>query len=133
MRPELTIDLVREAVRETVQGVIEDLGSDPDTDRDTLIERLDEECDTLWGRLVYMGRIDQWGADDLARHASECGVILKTAEVDAWVEDDNGLWQGLTFGILPCMAYYSLRNLLHQAMKDAGHDSNEDRPSAKEE
>jgi hypothetical protein len=57
-------------------------------------------------------------------------VILKAAELDAWVEDDEGLWQGLTFGVLPAMAYYSLRNLLYQAMKDAGHDSNDDRPFA---
>jgi hypothetical protein len=120
------LDLIREAVAETVNDIIGDC--DRDTDRETLIERLDEECDSLWGRLVSHGRIDQWDADDLAAHAGECAAILKLAKADAWVEDDAGLWEGLTFGVLPSMAYFSLRNLLYQAMKDAGHDSNDDRP-----
>jgi hypothetical protein len=51
-KPELTIERVRDAVRDTVQDVIRDYAGDPDTDRATLIERLDEECDTLWGQLV---------------------------------------------------------------------------------
>lgn len=60
-------------------------------------------------------------------------MIIQVAKADAWVEDDHGLWDGLTYGVVPSMAYFSLRNLLYQAMKEAGHDSNEDRPFATEE
>jgi hypothetical protein len=129
----LTIEHVRDQVKSTVADIIADYKGEPDTDRETLTERLDEECDTLWGQLVYMGRIDQWDEDTLSEHAQECGVIIKTAKADAWVEDDRGLWEGLTYGVLPSIAYFSLRNLLYQAMADAGHDSNEDYPFAKDE
>lgn len=123
-----TIESVRESVAETVKDMIDDL--DFDTDRETMIERMDEECDSLWGNLVYMGRIDQWDEDTLANHAAECGTIIKVARQDAWVEDDSGLWEGMTYGVLPSMAYFSLRNLLYQAAKDAGVDSNDDQPLA---
>jgi len=120
----------REAVRDTVAGIIEDYRDQPDTDRETAIERLDEECDTLWGQLVCLGRIDQWDVDTLVRHAGACAAIIKTAEEDAWIEDDAGLWDGLAYGVLPAIAYFSLRNLLYQALKDAGHDTNDDKPFA---
>jgi hypothetical protein len=123
---------VRANIEETVDDIIGDYRDDPETDRETLIERMDEECDSLFGRLVKQGRIDQYSVDDLVETAADCAAIIKLAEQDAWVEDDHGLWDGLTFGILASIAYFSLRNLLYQAMKDAGHDSNEDRPFSKE-
>ena len=123
---------VRAKIEETVAEIIGDYRDNPETDRETLIERMDEECDTLFGRLVKQGRIDQYGVDDLVETAADCAAIIKLAEQDAWVEDDHGLWDGLTYGILASIAYFSLRNLLYQAMKDAGHDSNEDRPFSKE-
>jgi hypothetical protein len=130
MSKSLTTASVRDAVRDTVADIIEDYRDESDTDRETVIERLDEECDTLWGQLVCMGRIDQWDVDTLVRHAGACAAIVKTAEEDAWVEDDDGLWDGLTYGVLAAVAYYSLRNLLYQALKDAGHDTNDDTPFA---
>jgi hypothetical protein len=126
----VTTASVREAVRDAVAGIIDEYQDQPDTDRESVIERLDEECDTLWGALVCAGRIDRWDVDTLARYAGACAAIIKTAAEDAWVEDDEGLWDGLTYGVLPAVAYYSLRNLLYQALKDAGHDTNEDRPFA---
>src|SRR5712692_3920894 len=129
----MTIPLeVRDKIGETVAEIIGDYQDDPETDRETLIERMDEECDALFGRLVKQGRIDQYTVDDLVETASDCAAIIKLAEQDAWVEDDYGLWDGLTYGILASIAYFSLRNLLYQAMKDAGHDSNEDRPFSRE-
>jgi len=133
MSKALTPASVSEAARDTVASIIEAYGDQPDTDRETVIERLDEECDTLWGQLVCMGRIDQWDVDALVRHAGDCAAIIKTAEDDAWVEDDDGLWGGLTYGVLPAVAYYSLRNLLYQALKDAGHDTNDDQPFANDD
>src|SRR5216684_4004353 len=122
---------VRDKIGETVAEIAGDYRDDPETDRETLIERMDEECDSLFGRLVKQGRIDQYTVDDLVETASDCAAIIKLAEQEAWVEDDYGLWDGLSYGILASIAYFSLRNLLYQAMKDAGHDSNEDRPFSK--
>jgi hypothetical protein len=119
---------VRALIEETVADIIGAYRDKPETDREALIERMDEECDTLFGRLVKQGRIDQYSVDDLVETAGDCAAIIKLAEQDAWVEDDHGLWDGLTYGILASIAYFALRNLLYQAMKDAGHDSNEDRP-----
>jgi hypothetical protein len=130
MNETLTTASVREAVRDAMADIIEQYKEQPDTDRETVIERLDEECDALWGHLVCWGLIADWDADTLVRHADECAAIIKTAADDAWVEDDDGLWNGLTYGVLPAVAYYSLRNLLYQALKDAGHDTNEDQPFA---
>ncbi len=123
---------VRDKVGETIAEIVGDYRDDPETDRETLIERMDEECDSLFGRLVKQGRIDQYTVDDLVETAADCAAIIKLAEQDAWVEDDYGLWDGLTYGTLASIAYFSLRNLLYQAMKDAGHDSNEDHPFSKE-
>jgi hypothetical protein len=121
---------VREAVCDAVASIIEQYQDQPDTDREAVIERLDEGCDSLWGHLVCWGLIAEWDVDTLARHADECAAIIKTAADDAWVEDDDGLWDGLTYGVLAAVAYYSLRNLLYQALTDAGHDTNEDQPFA---
>jgi hypothetical protein len=128
-----TIEQVREAVKSTVEHVIAAYKDEPDTNRETIIDRLDEEADTLFGQLVYMGRIAQWDVDVLTNHAADCGAIIEAAKWDAWVEDDNGLWEGMTYGVLGAVAFYSLRNLLYQAMKDAAHDTNDDFPFAKEE
>lgn len=124
---------VRETVENIVADVISDYKDQPDTDRETVIERLDEECDTAWGQLVQHGRIDQYDADDLINTAEACGTILKVAKADAWVEDDRGLWEGLTYGAVASQAYFSLRNLLYNALKQAGHDTNDDLPFAAEE
>lgn len=129
----LTAEEVRSAIADTVADIIEDYKDDPDTDRETLIERMDEECDAMWGRLVQHGMISEYDAQDLARTATACGVIIEVAEEDAWGEDDRGLWEGLTYGVLASQAYFSLRNCLYKAMKDAGHDSNDDLPFAKDE
>ena len=125
---QLTDEQVRDAVKSTAQEIIDDLASD--TDRETLIDRMDEECDTLWSQLVQHGRIDQYDSDDLVRCAGACGTIITVAEADAWVETDTGLWEGLTYGVVPSIAYFSLRNLLYSALKDAGVDSNDDEPLA---
>jgi hypothetical protein len=133
MSDTLSMADVHKAVAATVDEVIGEYKDQPDAGRETLIERLDEECDTLWGQLVYQGRIDQWDADTLANHAGECAAIIQAAKRDAWVEDDEGLWQGLTYGVVASIAYFSLRNLLYQALVVAGVDSNNDLPFAAEE
>lgn len=126
----LTQEKVREAVADCVAGIICDFKDAPDIDREAVVERLDEECDHLFGSLVQYGRIDEYGARDLARSAQPCAAIIEVAEADAWVEDDHGLWEGLTYGVLASIAYFSLRNLLYKKLADEGHDSNEEYPFA---
>jgi len=127
MTTELTSTKVWEEVCETVRDMIHDLPID--CDRETLIERIDEECDSLFGRLVKHGRIDQYDVDDLVNTAGECAAIIKCAESCAWVEDDNGLWDGLTYGVLASIAYFSLRNCLTEACKSEHEvDVNDDQP-----
>jgi hypothetical protein len=126
MTETLTVEKVREEVASTISEMLDDL--DADTDRNTLIERMDEECDGLWGNLVKHGRIDQYDVDDLIETAAPCALVLKVASEDAWVENDHGLWEGLTYGVLASIAYFSLRNLLYEACKAEGVDSNEELP-----
>ena len=123
---------VRAAVKAVVDDVIDDFRNSQ-IDRETVIERLDEETDTLFGQLVRHGRIDQYDVDDLVATAQSCASVIKVAEADAWVEDDYGLWDGLKYGVLASVAYFSLRNLLYQGLKDEGHDTNDDHPFAAEE
>ncbi len=126
----ISIEAVQQAVKDAVTGITADYENAPDTDRGTLMDRIFEETDTMFGNLVKQGRIDSYGADDLIETAQPCAVIIQTAKADAWVEDDCGLWEGLTFGVLASVAFFSLHNLLYQAMADAGHDSNDDYPFA---
>ena len=119
---------IQEAVTDTYKDVIRDYVELPDTDRETLIKRLDQEGKDLFGLFVQTGHIDQYDAEDLVQTASACAVIIQTAEADAWVEDDSGLWEGLTFGVLATIAFYSLRNLLYQKMENFGYDSNKKYP-----
>jgi hypothetical protein len=120
---------VRTAVADTIQDIIADYKDAPETDREALIERLDAECDTLFGSLVmHGGRICDYDVDDLIATAGPCAEIIRVAQEDAWVEEDRGLWEGVTYGMLACVAYFSLRNLLYQALADAGHDTNDDLP-----
>ncbi len=133
MATELTIEQVRKAVADVVESVVADFENKPDTDREEIIERMDEECDTLFGQLVRQGRIDKYDVDDLIATAGPCAAIIATAKKDAWVEDDSGLWEGLTYGVLASVAFFSLRNLLNQELLDAGYDTNNDYPFAKDE
>ena len=126
----LTQEKVREAVADSVAGVINYFKDAPATDREQVIEVLDEECDDLFGWLVQHGRISEYDARDLAMSAQPCSAIIEVAEADAWVEDDHGLWEGLTYGVLASIAYFSLRNLLYKKLADEGHDSNEEYPFA---
>ena len=129
----LTEQEVRDSVQATCTDIIGDYKGEPETDRETLLERMDEETDALFGQLVQHGRIDQYDVQDLVRTAQPCATIIEVGERDAWVEDDAGLWDGLTYGVAASIAYFTLRNLLYEALKDRGHDSNDDRPFAVEE
>ena len=128
MKPITEAD-VREAVKAVVDDMIDDYRNSL-IDREAVIERTVEETDALFGQLVHHGRIDQYDADDMVATAQPCAMVIKVAASDAWVEDDYGLWEGLKYGVLASIAYFSLRNLLYQTLKDEGHDTNDDQPFA---
>jgi hypothetical protein len=118
---------VREAAVETVNEIITDIGQ-ADTDREALLDRVNEEADALFGRLVRYGRIDRYDVDDLIATAGPCALILQVAKEDAYVADDAGLWEGLTYGVLAAVAYHSLENLIHAELERRGFDINADFP-----
>lgn len=131
MRATLTKGKIRTAVKDAIRSIIDDYKGEPETGREAVIERLDEECDALFGNLVKRNPIDQYDSDDLVNTAAPCAAIVAYAKENAWVEDDSGLWEGMTFGVLASIAYFSLRNVLYRALADSGHDTNEDFPFAK--
>lgn len=126
----ITEEQARAAVSEAVDGLIKEFKDQPDVDRETVMERLDEYTDDVFGSLVKQGRVSDYNVDDLVETAQPCATIIKVADEDAWVEDDSGLWDGLTFGVLASIAYFSLRNLLYKALEEKGHDTNDEHPFA---
>lgn len=122
---------VRREVRNVVAGIKADRKSgyyNAETKRDTLIERLHEDADNLFGRLVMDKLTSDYTVDDLVETALPCATIIKVAEEDAWVEDDEGLWEGAKFGVLASIAYCSLEHLLYQALNNANIDTNDEHP-----
>lgn len=117
---------IREAIDTRLDEIV--LGASPTTHREDIIDKLDKACDDAWGDLVRDGCLDQYDVDDLTETVESVAQILRYAKKHAWVEDDSGLWEGLTYGLPACIAYYSLRNCFYQAMADRGHDTNDDFP-----
>jgi hypothetical protein len=117
---------IAKAIEACIAELIDECNAE--TDREEIIENLDQACDDLWGNLVRGGMITEYMVDDLVATATECAAIIEYAEEHAWVEDDHGLWEGLTYGVLASIAYFSLRNCLYQALADMGYDTNEDFP-----
>lgn len=131
----LTVAKVKRSVKDLAKEVKQEFQSgyfQKDTDREKLIEWLDESCDSLWGNLVMQGRLDKYDVEDLIRTAHDCGIILKVAQEENCIETDSGLWEGLQYGVLASMTYFSLRNLLYYALKNVGIDSNEEYPFARQ-
>lgn len=119
---------IREEINTRLDDIIEDY--DAETDREELIDRCTEENDAAWGNLVKHHRLDQYTVSDLTETAADCAAIIEFAEANAWVEDDSGLWEGLTYGVLASIAYSSLRNCFYQLLCDRDIDSNDDLPFA---
>jgi hypothetical protein len=122
----LTQEEVRDAVQEFVREYKERF--DADCNRNDVIDQMSESCDELWGKLVKEGRLDQYRLDDLVETVADCATVITVAEEDAWVEEDSGLWEGITYGVVPCIAYHSLNNLMYNALKRAGIDTNDEEP-----
>ena len=130
----LTAKQVRSAVLEFVDNIKYDYRNgqyDATTHRDTILERMNEDLDhRIWSKLVKNGQLHQYDVEDMLETAQACLTIINVAKQDAWVEDDNGLWQGCSYGVFAIIAFYSLHNLLYTALKKAGADTNTKYPFA---
>lgn len=119
---------IKHAIEDALDTILNDF--DADTDREEVIDRLDEESNTVWTELIKYGRIDEYTVDDLVETAADCATIIEFAEKRGWVETDSGLWEGLVYGVLASIAYNSLRNCFYQLLNDRGYDTNDEYPFA---
>ena len=126
------IRLSKREVRKQVNCVVKEAKESftNDSDRNEVIEWLDDQCDSMWADMVQYGLLADYNLDDLRRTLGACTAILQVAEEDAWIESDSGLWEGVTYGVVPIIAFYSLRNCLYAALERAGYDTNNDYPFA---
>lgn len=119
-------------IRNTIDNALDDIIADcgPETNREELIDRLDDANDDAFSEMVKYGSIAAYDVYDMVDTCAECADIIRFAEKYDWVEDDNGLWEGFTYGMLACIAYFSLRNCFYEMLSKRGIDSNEDLPFA---
>jgi hypothetical protein len=89
---------------------------DHEDDREQHLDDIYMEIDGWWGDNVKSGRIDQYDIDDLMETLPACIEIFEFAGRIAWIEDDNGLWDGLVYGVIPAIAYHSLSNVFYQLL-----------------
>ena len=122
----ITAKEVWEDVNRVAGDIIEDM--DQDSDRDSVLERCDEEADVLWCQLSQGGMIQDYRLSDMVETLQASEAIIRMAQEKNCVETDTGLWEGVTYGLVASIAYYSLRNLLYQAMREKGVELNDDRP-----
>lgn len=128
MEKKLTTTTLRRMLRDMVREAKDEFNAE--SNRDDVMEWIDQWVDDTWGDIVFQGMLTDYDLDDLMRSIPSCAVILELAKSDAWIEDDSGLWDGLTYGVVPSVAYFSLRNLAHAYLSKSGHDTNEDHPFA---
>ena len=124
----LSASEVRAAVRGATRAIIDTYREKPETSREDVTEALDAACDAAFSTMVRYGSVTGYTVRDLVETAQPCATIIQVADDDAWVEDDSGLWQGLVYGVLACIAFHSLRNLLYEALRAEGYDTNDEYP-----
>ena len=123
-------------VLKTVDAVVTDMVDDysnTETDREDVLDRVFEEVDAAFGQLVRHGLITDYDAHDMVRSAPACCAIIEAADDRSWIADDSGLWEGMVYGTLAAVAFFSLENLIHSALEAAGVDTNDDFPFASKE
>jgi len=124
-------------VLKTVDAVVADMVdgySNTETDRDDVLIRVFEEADAAFGQLGRHGRLADYDAHDMVITAPACCAIIEAANDRSWIADDSGLWEGMVYGTLAAVAFFSLENLIHSALEAAGVDTNDGFPfAAKEE
>lgn len=118
--------MIEATIQDAVQNIIDRF--DEETEREEVIEALDIACDDAWCDLVKYKNVTEYDAHDLVDTAGACAEIIHYADQNAWVEDDSGLWEGLTYGVLASIAYFSLRNCFYQALFNLGYDTNNEYP-----
>ena len=123
-------------VLKTVDAVVTDMVddyADTETDREDVVDRVFQEVDTAFGNLVHLGHLADYDAHDMVRTAPACCAIIEAADDRSWIADDSGLWEGMVYGTLAAVAFFSLENLIHSALEAAGVDTTDDFPCASKE
>ncbi len=120
----------RASIVAVIKGYIDELVSNgiPGMGREDVIESVNEAVEGAWVDLVQAGSTTEYDVHDLVNTCSTCAAIIEYAEDIAWIEDDYGLWHGLTYGVLASIAYFSLKNCFNQLLEDRGVDINKDYP-----
>lgn len=119
-------------IRDTINNALDDIVADcgPKTSRAELIECLADANDDAFSDLVRYGFLADYDLDDMVDTCAKCADIIRFAEKLDCVEEDSGLWEGITYGMLASIAYFSLRNCFHELLRGRGINSNEDFPFA---
>lgn len=126
-KQELNEDVINNAIDEVVVDMLDSL--DVDEHRETVIERINEEVDSMWGHLVYQGSLSDWSVEDVAEFADEWSAIIKAGKNNACIETDRGLWDGMTHQVPVVQAFYTLWNLfVHRCAREWDIDVNETEP-----
>lgn len=89
--------------------------------RDYPNDAIFEAVDDGWGDLGFtVGAISNWPTNPGADIMRLLGDVLDYCEKEAWLEDDQGLWEGLTgVSIIGSQAFFSLQNVLWQKLRNA--------------
>lgn len=108
---------IRQAIADTAEEIRDEIDA-RNVDAGEPHNAIFEYADSMFGNLVQVGPVSGYDVDDLVRTAPACTAIIAVAKEDAWVEDDSGLWEGCTYGILASIAFFSLEHCLWQKLRD---------------
>lgn len=118
--------MIKQGLNDIVREITTEYGEDDE--RDTLLEDISTKVDHLWVELVKAGKIWDYTLDDMVETMTDVATILRYAKEHAWVEDDEGLWEGSKYGLSAMVAHFSLLNCAFQAFEDQGINLNADYP-----
>ncbi len=114
--------MTREPIDRTVTRWAREIASrikDGEITRDEPHDAIFEAVDNGWGELGFpVGRIDQWPVNPGAKVLAKLAKVLDYCERTAWLEDDSGLWEGLSgVAVLASQAFFSLENVLWEKLR----------------
>ena len=115
----LTLSNIDKVVTLWAEGIATAIKENP-ADRNKLNSAIYQAVDSGWTELgMPAGRLEHWGFNPETEVLQNLGVILDYCEQEGWIEDDSGLWEGLSgAATMGSQAFFSLRNVLVQKLQD---------------
>ncbi len=88
-------------------------------DREEPHDAIFQAVDSGWVTLGFpAGLITEWPVNPSVKIITLLGRVLEYCEQEAWLEDDSGLWEGLTgSAVLASQAFFSLENVLWEKLR----------------